>query len=232
MAYRIVVCDDNKHMRVFLRWIINTHPDLELVAEGATGAQAVALCREYHPDLMLIDVQMEGPHDGIDAIAEIRRFDSAVKLMVLTVYSNDEFVINAFQNGADNFLLKDTAGPDILKAIDDTLAGNEQFSQLVAKKLRDYVAGSGLPPQKGDVQEIIHLLGVLTRTEQEILQLLHKGYSREDISRKKVVEPTTIKAHIGNILRKTGHHRTSQLLDHLEQIGFFLYTDDPCDGDF
>lgn len=226
MAHRIIVCDDNRHMREFLRWIIKSHPALDLVTEGESGAQAVALCREHHPDLMLIDVQMEGPCDGIDAIAEIRRFDGHVKLIVFTVYSNDEFVIRAFQNGADNFLLKDTAGAEICKAIDDTLAGNEQLSQLVAKKLRDYVASGSLQPQRDDIQEIVHLLGVLTRTEQEILQLLHKGYSREDISRLKVVEPITIKAHITNILRKTGQHRTRQLIEHLEEIGFFRYTNE------
>jgi len=230
MSRRLIVCDDNKNMRAFLQWIINAHPDLELVAEGESGAQAVALCRTHRPDLMLIDVQMDSANDGIDAIAEIRRFDSEVKIIVLTVYSDDNFVINAFRNGANNFLLKDTSAPEILRAIEDTLEDNEVLSQMVAKKLRNYVARSASmvqqPAQQKDIRDVMQLMNAFTRTEQEILTLLHEGYTRKEISAQKVIEPVTVKAHISNILRKVKLHRMDQVLSYLEEIGYFSYFND------
>lgn len=227
MAYRIVICDDNAHVRAFLGIILSQAQGMHVVAEGVSGRDAVALCRSQQPDLLLVDVQMETDHDGIEAIAQIRQFDTSVKIIVLTVYSDDDFIIEAFQSGADNFIMKDLSPGEILQNISETLAGNARLSQLVAGKLKNYVARSGQTQRDREEKRrrAVKILSSLTRTELEILQLVRQGYTREEISHKKYIELGTVKTHINRLLKKLSCKRTAEAIHMLEDIGFFDYVD-------
>ena len=228
MPYKIVICDDNKNVRAFLKMILTQRSNIDVIAEGSSGADAVFLCRKFSPDLLLIDVQMEEDSDGINAISKIREFSSEIKIIVLTVYSNDEFVINAFRNGADNFILKDLSAEEILKTVEDTLHGTSTLSQMVANKLKNFVK------RDGDVQKereenycrSVQIISLLTKTELEILLMIRDGKNREEISKEKVIEEGTVKTHITNILKKLKYRKTADAIRELEKIGFFYYADE------
>lgn len=225
MPYRIVVCDDCKNVRDFLRYIIKTRVDLNIVAEGSSGSEAVSLCKTYKPDLILIDIEMKERDDGIFAIKKIRNVDSNVKIIVLTAYSNDEFIINAFKNGADNFIMKELPPDNILEVIYDTMKGSVWLSPVVAQKLKKFITrGDEITRTKEQKYiEAMKALSMLTRTEIEILLMVRKGYSRREISDEKVVSLGTVKTHITNILKKLDYNNMKDAIKGLETIGFFTY---------
>ncbi len=225
MAFKVVICDDDQFFRVFLKMLLAEQEDFTVAAEGASGAEAISLCRECRPDLLLVDAQMASASDGIDAIRDIRAADKNVRIIVLTVYGNDTYIINSFRNGADGFLRKDQAAPEIMKTIRDVLAGKVRISQDVAHALKSYVAQTDQRERtiETNYKQCTELLSMLTRTELEILILLHKGYTREGIAKKKVIELSTIKTHINRILKKFNAKRTSAVLKTLEDIDFFRY---------
>ena len=231
MAFRIAICDDNPNVRKFLRLILEREKDLNIVAEGESGRDAVEICRTVQPDLLLVDVQMDGPDDGINAISRIRSFDRKVRIIVLTVYSDDEFIINAFRNGADNFILKDIAPEAILKSVMDTLSGKDVLSQLVAGKLKTYVQNSGEKAKtlEENYRRSMKILSMLTKTELEILELLREGFTREEISKEKFIELGTVKTHINRLLKKLKYKRTADAVRELEKIGFFEHLHDSDD---
>lgn len=225
MPYKIVVCDDCKNVRNFLRYIIKTREDLSIVAEGTSGAEAVRLCRLYKPDLILIDIEMQEKDDGIHAIRKIRNIDSNIKIIVLTAYSNDEFIVNAFKNGADNFILKELPPGSILEVIYGTMKGSVWLSPVVAKKLKMFITRSDEITRTKEKKyvEAMKVLSMLTRTEIEILLMIREGYSRREISDEKVVSLGTVKTHITNILKKLEYSNMKDAIKGLESIDFFTY---------
>lgn len=228
MPIRFVICDDDPFFRSFLRMLLAGQNNFTLVAEGASGAEAVTLCREYKPDLLLIDIQMESECDGIDAIKEIRAFDEDLRIVVLTVYGNEAYIVNAFRNGADNFLCKEQSAQEIMETIQDVLTVRPRLSQNVAHALKSYVARTSERERQAETnyKQAVEILSMLTKTELEILILLRQGYTREGIAQKKVVELGTIKTHINRILKKFNVRRTSVVLQRLESIDFFRYIDE------
>lgn len=223
--FRVVICDDDPFFRDFFRMLLAQQGDFTVVAEGASGADAVSLCKEHRPDLLLVDVQMDSPAAGIDAIRAIRSFDSEVRIIVLTVYGSDKYIIGSFRNGADGFLQKDQAVPEIMKTIRDVLAGKVRISQDVAQALKSYISQTGQREQlaEANYRQCMEIQSMLTRSELEILLLLRRGYTREAIAKKKVIELSTIKTHINRILKKFNARRTSAVLKKLDEIDFFRY---------
>jgi len=227
VAYSVVLCDDNKNIRAFLRFVLSEQHNIDFVAEGENGSDAVRLCRELSPALLLIDIEMATKTDGIDAIEEIRTFNSEIKIIVITVYDNDDFVIDAFARGADNFLLKDQTPDEILAIIDSTINGQSNISQIVAQKLKNYIARNVHKKNTNETNyiESVRILSLLTNTELDILILLRQGLTRKEISDIKMVELGTIKTHITNLLKKFENNRSSDLIKYLENMGFFDFLD-------
>lgn len=228
MGIRAVICDDDPFFRTFLKMLLAKQSDYTIVAEGSSGEEAVALCREHRPDLLLIDVQMASESDGIDAIRQIRAFDEELRIVVLTVYGNETYIVNAFRNGADNFLCKEQSTQEITETIRDVLTARPRLSQNVAYALKRYVAKADERERQAEINYKLaaEILSMLTKTELEILVLLRQGYTREGIAQKKVVELGTVKTHINRILKKFNVRRTSIVLQRLEDIGFFRYVDE------
>ena len=196
---------------------------MEVVAEGESGHDAVRLCRELRPSLLLTDIEMESKVDGLEAIDKIRCFDSDVKIIVLTVYDSDDFIVDSFVYGADNFIIKDQTHTEMLSIIESTLNGEAHISQIVAKKLKNHVVSNVQKKQqeKKNYVENMRTLSVITKTEMEILLLLRQGLTRKEISSIKMVELGTIKTHITNILKKFKRNRVSVLIKEFEEAGFF-----------
>lgn len=228
MKYRIMICDDNANYRMFLRHIFGSDSRFEIAAEADSGREATRIYNEIRPDVVLIDAQMEEKTDGIDAIYDIKQLDGSTKVIVLTAYRDDELVINAFKNGADNYIIKDNTAEQIIRATIDTLNGSGVISQFVANTLKSYVASSQTVSRysEEDYVKCAKIISNLTKSEIEILVMLHRGFSRERIARARTVEVSTMKTHINNILKKLNYQKSQDAVAYLESIGFFRLFDE------
>jgi len=183
---RIVVVDDQAVVRQGFVSLINTVADMEVIAEGTNGQQAIELYREHQPDVMLIDLRMP-VLTGVEAIAAIRKEFPGARMIVLTTYDGDEDIYRSLQAGAQGYLLKDVFFEDLEEAIRKVHAGSRRIPSVVAERLAERMSGSDL-----------------TGRELEVLQQIVAGRSNKEIGSQLNISEATVKSHINNILSKLG----------------------------
>lgn len=195
---RILIADDQPLVRTGLRTLLEAEHDFSVVGEAASGADAVALVRELAPDVVLMDIRMP-VLDGIAATREIVGSGAATRVMVLTTFDLDEYVLEALRAGASGFLLKDVAAGDLANAVRVVAAGNALFAPAATTKVVRELAGHASPDRK-----LTGLLDELSPREREILGELATGRSNAEIAESLVVSPATVKSHVANLLGKLG----------------------------
>jgi DNA-binding NarL/FixJ family response regulator len=195
---RLLICDDQAIVCEGLRAILEPIPQIEIVGVANNGIEAIELTRRLQPDLVLMDLKMP-KMNGIQATRSIREQFPEVRVLVLTTYDADEWVINAIQNGAAGYLLKDTPQEELVKAIINTMKGWNPIDPQVAGKILDRVANqavSSLPDQK--------LISLLSEREREVLRLLANGLGNSEIAQTLFLSEGTIKNYVSMIFSKLG----------------------------
>lgn len=196
----VVIADDQAVIRAGLRMIIDHEPDMTVLDEGATGAEAVRLVRDLSPDVVLMDVRMP-EMDGIEATRRIRDGGGdGTAVLVLTTFEEDEYVFGSLQAGAAGFLLKDAEPETLLAAIRSAAQGETVVDPAVAGRLVERWAeleAHGGPPRSPDD------LG-LTAREREVLVLLTRGLSNRAMAAELYVSEATVKTHVSHLLTKLG----------------------------
>jgi NarL family two-component system response regulator LiaR len=188
----ILVVDDHAVVREGLRAFISAKPDMELVGEAEDGEEAVLKARSLQPDVILMDLVMPGK-TGIQAIQEIRAENLEARILVLTSFGEDDQVFSAIKAGALGYLLKDSSPRELLEAIRCVYRGESSLHPAVARKLiLSY--GQDQPAEPGT--------DVLTEREVEVLKLVARGLSNQEIAQKLHVGEGTVRFHVGNILGK------------------------------
>ncbi|HYE14802.1 MAG TPA: response regulator transcription factor [Pyrinomonadaceae bacterium] len=182
----IVVIDDQAVVRQGFVSLINTVPDMEVVAEGTNGQQAVELYRKHRPDVVLMDLRMP-VMGGVEAIKAIRREFPSAHVIVLTTYDGDEDIYRSLQAGAQGYLLKDMFFEELEDAIRAVNAGGRRIPGVVAERLAERMGGSDL-----------------TGRELEVLELIVAGQSNKEIGASLRISEATVKSHINSILSKLG----------------------------
>ena len=183
---RILSVDDHPLLRSGIGALIATQPDMRLVAEAATGKEAVQLYRDLKPDVTLMDLQMPDM-SGLDAIIAIRSEDPSARIIVLTTYSGDVLAQRALKAGAQAYVLKSLVRTDILNTIRVVYAGEKRVQADVAAEMALHVADASL-----------------TSREIQVLQLVAAGYANKVISARLDINEETTKTHLKNILAKLG----------------------------
>jgi DNA-binding NarL/FixJ family response regulator len=201
VTVRVVVADDQAVVRAGFRAILESEGDIEVVAEAADGAAAIAAGREHRPDVVLMDVRMPGT-DGIAATRELAGVTVAepVPVLVITTFDLDEYVFAALRAGASGFLLKDTEPDDLVTAVRVVAAGDGLVAPSVTRRLIAEFARASAVPESTAPEPLTGL----TDREREILLLVAKGLSNTEIAHLLVVSASTVKTHVGNVLAKLG----------------------------
>ena len=199
---RVVLADDQQMVRAGFRMVIDSQPDLTVVGEAGDGAAAVDLLRRTPADVVLMDVRMPGT-DGIEATRQVTALPEPPRVVVLTTFDLDEYVVAAIGAGASGFLLKDAPPEEMLAAIRTVHAGDSVIAASSTRRLLQHVAPmlrGGMPASSSGAQE----LAELTPREREVLELMALGASNTEIAERFVVSEATVKTHVGRVLAKTG----------------------------
>ncbi|GIH61863.1 response regulator [Microbispora siamensis] len=214
MTVRILLADDQPLVRSGLRVLIADHPDLEVVGEAATGAEAVRLVGDLGPDVVVMDIRMPGM-DGIEATRRITAGPATTRVLVLTTFDEDDHVYGALRAGASGFVVKDMALDDILAAIRVVAAGDALIAPSVTRRLiADFVRRPGAAP--GRSQRPIE---GITEREREVLTLVGRGRSNTEIAEDLFITVATAKSHVSRLLTKLGARDRVQLVITAYELG-------------
>jgi DNA-binding NarL/FixJ family response regulator len=202
---RILVADDHGIVRKGLRFILERQQDLEVAGEAADGREAVRLARELQPQVIVMDIAM--PHlNGIDAATQILRHDPQARIIILSMYADEEFLVRALTAGVKGYLLKDSAEHDLVRAVRAVASGKSFFSPAMAQTLaEDYVRQL----QQRGLRDSYELL---TEREREVLQLLAEGKSNKEAAGLLNISAYTVETHRMHLMQKLNLHNTAEIV--------------------
>ncbi len=205
MTIKLLLADDHAIIRAGLRLVLERQPDFRVLGEAADGREAVARAGELRPDVAVLDLAMPNLN-GIEATRQISTSLPGVQIVVLSMHSDEEYVLRALKAGARAYVLKESAEADLISAIRAVHAGKSFFSPAVSRMLvEDYVRQL----QDRDLEDSYDLL---TPREREILQLVAEGKSNKDVAATLSLSVYTVETHRGNMMEKLNLHTVPELI--------------------
>lgn len=205
---KVLLADDHNVVRQGLRALLAVEPDIEIVGEADTGRQAVMLAKKLLPDVVVMDIAMP-LLNGLEATRQITAQVPSTKVLILSTYSEDDYVQQLTEAGAAGYLVKQTAAQDLLKAIREAHKGNAFFSPSIAKRLRDHCREAFVSGQP--VKQRSHSL---TSREAEVLQLIAEGQPNKQIASELCISIKTVEKHRQQLMNKLNIHDIAGLTRH------------------
>ena len=190
----VLLADDQALVRGGLRLILDAEPDIKVIAEAADGGQAIDEALQARPDVVLMDIRMPAL-DGIQATRQLIPQLPATRVVMLTTFDLDDYIVDAFRAGASGFLLKTAPPQQLVAAVRTVHAGDALLAPASTRRL---IEQSARPPAPAPA------LDMLTPREHDVLHLLARGLTNAEIAQQLVVEPSTIKSHVASVLAKLG----------------------------
>jgi two-component system response regulator NreC len=202
---RVLLADDHGVLRKGVRFLLEQDPAIEIAGEAVDGHQAVRMAGELHPDVVIMDIAMPGLN-GIEATAQIAKNNPHTGVIILSMYSDEEYLLRALSVGAKGYLLKDSAEADLLRAVKSVAARRPFFSPAVVEVLLDdYV-------QRLQREGVTDSYDLLTEREKEVLQLLAEGKTNKEAASILGVGVSTIESHRTNLMQKLGLHNIAEIV--------------------
>jgi two-component system response regulator NreC len=205
MAIRILLADDHTLMRQGLRHILESHADFEIVAEASSGIEAVDAARLQRPDVAIVDVAMK-ELNGIEATSQILKHSPHTAVLILSMYSDERYVLRSVKAGARGYVLKNSAGDELVQAILTVQKGTAFFSPAVGRIFQNGFA------RLKDARETSDRYDLLTDRERQIYQLLAEGNSNKEIANRLGLSLHTVETHRWRLMEKMDLHSTAELV--------------------
>ncbi|MDD6035692.1 MAG: response regulator transcription factor [Lachnospiraceae bacterium] len=196
----VLIVDDDRLVGISLKTILEAEPDISVPALGGSGIQAIALYKEHRPDILLMDIRMEGMN-GLDAATKILDFDPLAKILFLTTFADDEYIIRALRLGAKGYILKQDF-ESIVPALHAVYGGQNVFGSEVVKKIPDILSS----PKEPDTETL-----PLNEKEVEIMTLVAKGLNNKEIAAALFLSEGTVRNYLSTTLEKLDLRDRTQL---------------------
>src|SRR5699024_2007301 len=189
-----MIVDDHRLVREGVKKILESYKGMKVVSEAENGVEALKMIPSIKPDIILLDIKMP-KLNGLDTLKRIKDFDNSSKIIILSAYSNKEYIIDAIKRGANGYLLKSCTSENLIQAINRVNRNSSYLQPSLVKVLRDV-------NKKDYIAPVIDKLSLLSNREYEILYLIAKGYNNMEIGLELFISEKTVKNHITNIYKK------------------------------
>jgi DNA-binding NarL/FixJ family response regulator len=207
----LFLADDHQIVRQGLRAILAAVPDFRLVGEAADGSETVRLVERLQPDVLVLDLSIP-ILNGLEVAKRVSRRSPATRIVILSMFSNEAYVLEALRAGATGYVLKDSGAEELLKAIRAVASGKSYFSPPITEP----ALGAYLRKTRDTTLDPLH---TLTAREREVLQMTAEGQSGMEISKRLFISPRTVESHRANLMRKLGVRNQKELIRYAVQNG-------------
>ena len=210
----IVLADDHHVVRQGLRALLEAEPDFSVIGEAADGLEAAQLVERLKPHVLVVDLMMPSLN-GLEITRQVSRRVPQTRVVILSMYANEAYVLEAFRNGAAGYVLKDASAADLVHAVREVAAGRRYLSPPLSERaIEAYVQKAKAAPL--DIYEI------LTTREREVLHLAAEGHSSPEIAARLGISPRTVETHRANLMRKLGLKTQTDLIRYAVRRGIIL----------
>ena len=196
MTVRVLLADDHPLLLHGLRWLLESKNDFQIVAETGDGLEVLPLVERFKPDVLIVDLMMPGLN-GLEVTRQVRQRMEGIRIIILSMHKDDGYIIQAMQNGANGYVIKDTGPTELVEAIREVMDGRRYLSRMIAERFTDPTILQSGEPLEDPYQQ-------LTSREREVLHLVAEGFTGQEIAQRLVISPRTAELHRANVLRKLG----------------------------
>ena len=211
---KIVIVEDDPAYIEVLEQVLSRDPKLEVVQTFVSSIEFLAAIQKLEVQMVFLDIRMP-KCSGLECIDDVKEFLPEARIVMLTLYDDDDYILKAFEEGADGYLLKDSKPGRILEAIDDALTGGAPMSPSIARRIISMLDQLNQNGEKERIEKEARLRRILTDREYEILELLAEGKTKETIGKQLFISVNTVKTHIRHVYDKLDAHNKAEVIQRL-----------------
>jgi DNA-binding NarL/FixJ family response regulator len=210
----IVIADDHPVVRQGLQTLLTQEPDFRLIGEAANGLHTIEMVKRLKPTVLILDLMMPDI-SGMEVTRRVKKYSAKTHILILSIYSNEAYVLETLRNGAEGYVLKDSPGNILVHAIREVLAGRRYLSPPLSERAIDIYI-QAIKPSDLDPYEM------LTTRERDVFNMAAAGHSNAEIAKRLSISIRTVETHRANFMRKIGLHNQTELVRYALQRGILL----------